>query len=59
MEFHQARRALAAVALFASPEPWTGGVVETDSHGRVCPVCRKARSETGFDKSDQRWYFSD
>ncbi|HVM60100.1 MAG TPA: NDP-sugar synthase [Verrucomicrobiae bacterium] len=35
LEFHRARQAQATVALFASPEPWTGGVVETDSTGRV------------------------
>ena len=33
--FHRARRALATVALWESPEPWTGGVVETDAEGRV------------------------
>lgn len=41
IEFHQARRALATVALFASPEPWTGGVVETDSNGRVLRFVEK------------------
>jgi NDP-sugar pyrophosphorylase family protein len=35
VEFHRRHRAQATVALFASPEPWTGGVVETDSNGRV------------------------
>ena len=39
--FHQARRAVVTVALFASPEPWTGGVVETDSHGRVLRFVEK------------------
>jgi mannose-1-phosphate guanylyltransferase/phosphomannomutase len=34
-EFHRARRALATVALWESPEPWTGGVVETEADGRV------------------------
>jgi NDP-sugar pyrophosphorylase family protein len=38
---HQARRAAATVALFASPEPWTGGVVETDSNGRVVRFVEK------------------
>lgn len=38
---HQARRAVATVALFASPEPWTGGVVETDSNGRVLRFVEK------------------
>lgn len=41
IEFHQAHRALATVALFASPEPWTGGVVETDSNGRVLGFVEK------------------
>ncbi len=35
VEFHRKRRALATVALWESPEPWTGGVVETDADGRV------------------------
>jgi NDP-sugar pyrophosphorylase family protein len=35
VEFHRARQALVTVALYASPEPWTGGVVETDATGRV------------------------
>ena len=39
--FHQARRAVVTVALFASPEPWTGGVVETDSNGRVLRFVEK------------------
>ena len=29
------------MALFASPEPWTGGVVETDSSGRVLRFVEK------------------
>ncbi len=29
------------MALFASPEPWTGGVVETDSNGRVLRFVEK------------------
>jgi NDP-sugar pyrophosphorylase family protein len=41
LEFHRARKALATVALFASPEPWTGGVVETDSNGRVLRFVEK------------------
>jgi NDP-sugar pyrophosphorylase family protein len=41
LEFHRARQALATVALFASPEPWTGGVVETDSNGRVLRFVEK------------------
>lgn len=35
LEFHRTRHALATVALFESPEPWTGGVVETAADGRV------------------------
>src|SRR6266481_7304324 len=35
LEFHRAHQAVATVALFASNEPWTGGVVKTDSNGRV------------------------
>ena len=35
LAFHRARRALATIALWESPEPWTGGVVETDASGRV------------------------
>ncbi len=41
LEFHRARHAEATVALFASPEPWTGGVVETDSNGRVLRFVEK------------------
>ncbi len=41
LEFHRARQAQATVALFASPEPWTGGVVETDSDGRVLRFVEK------------------
>ncbi len=41
VEFHRARKAVATVALFASPEPWTGGVVETDSNGRVLRFVEK------------------
>jgi NDP-sugar pyrophosphorylase family protein len=41
IEFHRARKAVATVALFASPEPWTGGVVETDSNGRVLRFVEK------------------
>ena len=35
VEFHRARRALATIGLWESPEPWMGGVVETDAEGRV------------------------
>jgi NDP-sugar pyrophosphorylase family protein len=41
VEFHQARKALATVALFESPEPWTGGVVETKSDGRIVRFVEK------------------
>jgi NDP-sugar pyrophosphorylase family protein len=41
IEFHRARQAAATVALFASPEPWTGGVLETDSNGRVSRFVEK------------------
>jgi mannose-1-phosphate guanylyltransferase len=39
--FHQAHGAVATVALFASPEPWTGGVVKTDANGRVLRFVEK------------------
>jgi NDP-sugar pyrophosphorylase family protein len=35
VEFHRSRQALATIGLWESPEPWTGGVVETDADGRV------------------------
>jgi NDP-sugar pyrophosphorylase family protein len=35
IEFHRQRRAVATVALFESAEPWTGGVLDTDSTGKV------------------------
>ena len=41
IEFHRARQAVATVVLFASNEPWTGGVVETDSNGRVLRFVEK------------------
>ncbi len=41
VEFHRAHRAQVTVALFASPEPWTGGVVETDLNGRVLRFVEK------------------
>ena len=40
-KLHRTRQAQATVALFASPEPWTGGVVETDSNGRVLRFVEK------------------
>jgi NDP-sugar pyrophosphorylase family protein len=39
--FHRARRALFSMALFESDEPWTGGVVETDSTGMVVSFVEK------------------
>jgi NDP-sugar pyrophosphorylase family protein len=41
VKFHQGRGAAATVALFASSEPWTGGVVETDAQGRVMRFVEK------------------
>jgi mannose-1-phosphate guanylyltransferase len=41
VEFHRTRQALATVALFESPEPWTGGVVKTDAKGRVLRFVEK------------------
>lgn len=41
LAFHRDRKAEATVALFASPEPWTGGVVETDARGRVTRFVEK------------------
>jgi NDP-sugar pyrophosphorylase family protein len=41
LEFHRLRRALATVALFESPEPWTGGVVETAPDGRIVRFVEK------------------
>jgi NDP-sugar pyrophosphorylase family protein len=41
VEFHRAHRALVTIALFESPEPWTGGVVETDASGRVLRFMEK------------------
>ena len=35
IQFHRERGAVATIALMESPEPWTGGVVETDEAGRV------------------------
>ncbi len=41
VEFHRTHKAWATVALFESPEPWTGGVVETDLSGRVLRFIEK------------------
>jgi len=41
LAFHRDRKAEATVALFASPEPWTGGVVETDAAGKVTRFVEK------------------
>ena len=46
LEFHRQRRALATVALFESPEPWTGGVVETDATGKVTAFREKPDRKT-------------
>ena len=46
VEFHRARRAQATVALFESPEPWTGGVVETDAAGKVTAFREKPDRKT-------------
>jgi NDP-sugar pyrophosphorylase family protein len=35
LALHRDRQALATIALWESPEPWTGGVVETELDGRV------------------------
>ncbi len=39
--FHQQRGADATIALFESPEPWTGGVVETNLAGKVTGFIEK------------------
>lgn len=39
--FHRNRGGVATIALFESPEPWTGGVVETDPNGRVTRFVEK------------------
>lgn len=41
LAFHRQRKAEATVALFESPEPWTGGVVETDATGHVTKFIEK------------------
>jgi NDP-sugar pyrophosphorylase family protein len=41
LEFHRKRQAAVTVALFESPEPWTGGVVETAANGRVMRFVEK------------------
>ena len=41
VEFHRAHKALVTIGLFESPEPWTGGVVETDASGRVLRFIEK------------------
>jgi NDP-sugar pyrophosphorylase family protein len=35
VEFHRQRGGVATMALWESPEPWTGGVVETETDGRI------------------------
>ena len=46
LEFHRQRKAIATVALFESPEPWTGGVVETDVTGKVTAFREKPDPKT-------------
>ena len=46
IEFHRQRNGIATVALFESPEPWTGGVVETDANGRVTAFREKPDRKT-------------
>jgi NDP-sugar pyrophosphorylase family protein len=41
IEFHRTRGALATIALFESPDPWTGGVVETAPDGRITRFVEK------------------
>lgn len=41
LDLHRSRRAAVTLALFESPEPWTGGVVETDTTGRVTRFVEK------------------
>ena len=45
LNFHRERGALATIGLFASPEPWTGGVVETTADGRVLRFVEKPPRE--------------
>jgi len=46
LEFHRQRKAIATVALFESPEPWTGGVVEIDATGKVTAFREKPDPKT-------------
>jgi NDP-sugar pyrophosphorylase family protein len=46
VEFHRCRQALATIALFESPEPWTGGVVETAATGKVTAFREKPDPKT-------------
>jgi mannose-1-phosphate guanylyltransferase len=41
LAFHRDRQAIATLGLFESPEPWTGGVVETDAAGKVTRFVEK------------------
>lgn len=43
---HRQRGSVATLALFASPEPWTGGVVETDATGKVTAFREKPDRKT-------------
>jgi NDP-sugar pyrophosphorylase family protein len=41
LEFHRRQHAMTTIALCRSDEPWTGGVAETDSTGRVLGFVEK------------------
>lgn len=45
INFHLQRQAFMSLGLFESPEPWTQGVVETDSTGRVIKLVEKPPKE--------------
>ncbi len=50
IQFHRERGAVATMALMESPEPWTGGVVETDAAGRVRSFVEKPPREQATSK---------
>jgi NDP-sugar pyrophosphorylase family protein len=41
IKFHKINNAFMTIGLFKSPEPWTAGVVETDSKGRIIKMVEK------------------
>ena len=41
LDFHRSRGAVVTLALYESPEPWTGGVVDTDATGRIVHFVEK------------------